>query len=104
MENKELLLTAINNYDLYLKSYKDVLSIMVSVAIDNVAIIDVKSICEITSLSKPVIYKCIARLEKDYFIKKLNPPGEKASAFKLNMDKLQNVLDVYQKKQYLLNK
>lgn len=98
----ELLIKAIDNYDLYIGSEKEILKTMLKIATDNIAIINANSLIQITGYSKPVIYKVIKKLERDKIIVNTNSKSEPKSRFKINQDKLDEIINAFNKKEKLL--
>jgi DNA-binding transcriptional regulator GbsR (MarR family) len=103
-DNKELLLEAINGYDHFSMSQKIILNIILSFEQNGVAHIAITSITELSGFSKTIIYKSINKLIGMKVISKFKKEGEKVNYFELNKEKLQDIFDVYLKKQQILQK
>jgi transposase len=101
MKDKELLLEAITNYDLYSSSYKKVLITLITVSIDNVAALSVKSIHKATHIAQNTIYIILRALENDGIITRRSKIGTR-NAYKINQTKLDEILEIYQRKQLIL--
>jgi predicted transcriptional regulator of viral defense system len=93
MENKELLLEAIDNYALLSNSYRKVLKVLVQIAIDDSVIISLKKLIELAGVSRISGYHALSFLEKEKFIEKLSVKGSKLGKFLIKPKKLQEVID-----------
>ena len=93
MENKELLLEAIDHYVLLSPTYRKVLKILVQIAIDDTAIIGIKELTKLAGTSRISTYNALSLLEKEKFIEKLSIKGSKIGSFIIKPKKLQEVIN-----------
>ena len=96
---KNMILAAINDYDLYTQRQKKVLSTLVSVAVDKVAHVSVASISKAIGLAPNSAYVVLRSLEDDGCIARERSKGQKSNAYKLNEIKLDQLVKIYYQKQ-----
>ena len=104
INNKELLLEAIDHNDQFSKSQKAVINIMLDFEKNGTTNISVNSITELTGFTKTIIYQNLKRLEKVGILKNFRKDREKIKSFQLHKSKLQEIIDTYLKKQHILQK
>lgn len=97
--NQELLIKAIDKYELYSLSQRRVLRILVMVAIDNIASVTNKYLMEKTKLSRYSIHLILKKLEQEKFIERIRLDGARHDSFKINYFKLNEVIQLYLKKE-----
>lgn len=90
---------AINDYDLYTQKQKNVLNTLVSVAVDKVAHLSVKSISDAIHLAQNSTYVVLRSLEDEGCITRERNKGQKSNAYKLNETKLDQLVKIYYQKQ-----
>ena len=96
MRKKTELLQAIDYYDVYSPQGRNVLKTIIAAAgEDYSAKLTIASICDISKVSRQGVYNCLRYIVKDDFLKIEKTSGRKISLFKLNSDKLEEVLDYY---------
>ena len=91
MKDRQILLDAINNYDLYNNTEKSVLKTLIDISINNVAIVSVKKLTVLSKVSIPMVYKALATLEKDMVVKRVIHGTSKKSSFTINENKLYEI-------------
>jgi predicted transcriptional regulator of viral defense system len=94
-EYKELLLEAINHYALLSLSYKKVLKILVQIAIDDTAIINIKDLTNLSGVSRISTYHALQALEREKFIEKVSVKGSKLGSFIIKPKKIQEIINHY---------
>jgi predicted transcriptional regulator len=102
IDNKELLLAAINDYDHFTKSQKAIVSIILNFEKEGMANISINSIIEMAGFSKTIVYKNLTKLEKNQIFKREKIANEKIGYIKLNNSKLDEILKVHLKKQQII--
>lgn len=100
---KNIVLTAINDYDLYTQRQKKILSTLVSVSVDGVAHISVPSISKVTGLAQNSTYVILRTLEEEGCIVRERNKGQKSNAYKLNETKLNQLVRIHHQKQATMN-
>ena len=95
MNDKELLLEAIDNYDLLTPKYRIILKALIELAIDNVAIISVVKLSEITNVSRPVIYKALEVIKENQYIEQYKKSKNSLTSFIIKPIKLQDIVKYY---------
>jgi CTP-dependent riboflavin kinase len=96
MKDKELLLEAIDNYDVYSPQARALLKTMVIAAReDNTIQISVKNLYELSKISKQGAYNALRSLGHYGMIEKIRIPGQRLSFFKLSAEKLSGILNYY---------
>lgn len=101
--DKTLLLKAIEDFEPYTKSQRDMLKILVGLSIENVANASCNYMMKNTGLSKPSIYLNLKKFEKEGFITRIRKTGSKQDSFQLNPGKLDYILQLYQNKNAMEN-
>lgn len=96
--DKESLIEAIKEFDKFNKSQKALLILLIEFAKSDIANISIDSMAKMLGLSKTIIYKGLAKLEKLKFITREKIPEEKVGYIKLNKKEFEQVLEFYAKK------
>lgn len=95
MKDKELLLKAIDNYDLLTQSGKIVLKSLIKLAIDDVVIINIKELSKLSKVSRPAVYSSLKILEDSGFIERQTSPGSRLSSFLLKPQRFNAITNYY---------
>lgn len=95
MNVDKILQNAIEAYDLYTPSTKKILKILVSISVNNVAIISVLKLSQKSKVSRPIIYAAIKDFEKDGLVEREIRPKSKVSVFKINATKMDEIVERY---------
>jgi CTP-dependent riboflavin kinase len=96
MKDKELMLEAIDHYEIYQPQGRAILKSLVAVADNNnTAIISVKDLSNISKVSRQGVYNTLIYLTKDNILQR-NSKTRRLSEFSLNTEKLEKILDYYQ--------
>jgi len=102
MNDKELLLEAIDNYDVYSPLQAKILKTFINISIDDVVIANPRKLSEMINTTRATIYSSLSKLEKDGTIKILKEKGERVYKYKLNRVKLSEILEIHKKKLAIL--
>lgn len=96
MKQKSELLKAIECYDVYSSQGRSVLKTIIAAAgEDYSAKLTIASICDISKVSRQGVYNCLRYIIKDKFLEVEKTSGRKISLFKLNPNKLEEVINYY---------
>ncbi|CAB4124149.1 MarR-type HTH domain containing protein [uncultured Caudovirales phage] len=95
MKDKELLLKAIDDYDLLTQSGKIVLKSLIKLAIDDVVIINIKELSKLSKVSRPAVYSSLKILEDSGFIERQTSPGSRLSSFLLKPQRFNTIINYY---------
>lgn len=95
MEDKNLIKKAIDKYDIYSPSQRDILKLFIDISIDNLIQASVKYISEKTHLKKSTIYFAINLFLKDGLLQR---DIGASKALLLSENKLNYIVDIYKKK------
>lgn len=98
LKNKPLLLAAIDQYELYTKGQKDILKILISLCIDDIVKVGTTYLSEKTGLSRASIYLNLKKFAQEKLIVKTRKAGERHDSYRLNEEKLEYILQLYQNK------
>ena len=101
LDNKQNLIHAIENYDIYSLNQRKILALLVNVSINHLASVSIDYIAKTVSVSKPNVYQNIKKLEKDETIVRIRQAGTKVDSYKLYKEKLDYILQVYKNKQMI---
>ena len=90
MENKNLILKAIDSYDVYNMASKTVLKTLIaSPSIDDSTIkISIKALAEMSHLSIQGVYNALRYIERDKVVERFKKSGERVVYFKIKKKKI----------------
>ena len=95
VDNKALLLKAIDNYELITHNERLVLKTLVQIAVDNIAVINIKKLSELTKVSRTLIYKAIDSFAQHGLVERGKSTRASLSTFKLKPVNLENITKHY---------
>ena len=98
MYNKQILIHAIESYDIYSPNQRKILILLVNTSVNELSSISIDYISKTTNVSKPNVYQNIKKLEKDEIITRIRQVGAKLDSYQLNKEKLDYIIQVYQNK------
>src|SRR5690606_26739218 len=98
MKNKELLMKAIDHYDVYVATQRLTLKVLVDLAIDGIVTVSPTALSKLIKIGRGVIYHNLRILEEDGFIKNTGKSRNRSSQYKLNEIKLGEIIEIYDKK------
>ncbi len=104
MKDKELLLKAIDHYDVYTPKQREILKILIGISVNDIAIITPRELTNLLGTTKATIYYSLTRLKDDEIIISQNGEKERFSMYRLNNTKLEDILTVYKKKMEFFKK
>ena len=104
IDNKDLLFAAINDYDHFTKSQRAIVNIILNFEKQGAANISINSITEMAGITKTMVYKNLTKLENAQILIREKKANEKIGYIQLKKDKLQEILEVYLKKQQIVQK
>lgn len=97
INNKELLLEAIDNYDVYKPQGRAILKTLIIAAREDFTVhLSIKNLYELSKVSKQGAYNTLKYLENDKIINKIKIAGNRISLFSINQEKLQEIINYYQ--------
>jgi len=95
MKDKELLIEAIDSYSLLPKAGRTILKMLINLEIDDIIIISIKELSELSSISRPAVYSSLKILEDNGLIERQVKPGSRLSSFILKPQKFSYILQHY---------
>ncbi len=97
MENKNLILKAIDSYDVYNMASKTVLKTLIaSPSIDDSTIkISIKALAEMSHLSIQGVYNALRYIERDKVVERFKKSGERVVFFKKKKNKISKICQYY---------
>jgi len=98
INNKELLLEAIDHYDVYSLTQRETLKALVNISIDSVVTVSPTALGKLTKIRRGIIYHNLKIFEKDKFIAKVTKTTKRATVFKLSGSKLDYLVKLYENK------
>lgn len=96
MKDKELLMKAIDSYDLYTPSERKVLITLLLIAVDDVSITSILKLSKLSKVSRPVVYKALAAFIKHEVVEKIKDERNVLNVFKLKRNKLEEIQRHYE--------
>lgn len=98
MKDKELLLEAIDSYNLYSKSLRITLRALIDLSIDDIISISPTELSKLIKIGRGIIYYNLRILLDDGIIKKVGTGRNRIGLYKLNEIKLEDIIEVHKKK------
>jgi len=102
MNDKELLLKAIDNYSLYTSAQRVLLRTFVSINVNNIIITDVKELSKMLGISKATIYSSLEIFLIGGVIERVKSPNKGIGMLKLISSQLEEIKNIFLKKHELL--
>jgi hypothetical protein len=102
MKDQELLLQAIDNYNLIPPTGQNVLKTLVRLAVDDMAVTNAKELNKLCKIARPTIYQAFKLLEEKGFIECHITKGSRSSSFVLKPHRLEKIIEHYTAKKNLL--
>ena len=105
MSGKEELLEAIEHYDVFTKKQRQVLKVLANIEIDSISTVSAVSLAKMADVSPGAVYKAVHLFKEEGYLKNIDNTARKIYRFKINMNKLEEVIEIYRsKKNYLIGK
>ncbi|NQV77821.1 MAG: hypothetical protein HQ490_05635 [Lutibacter sp.] len=97
MQDKNMILKAIDSYDVYNTASKSVLKTLVAITPmeNNVIKISIKALGEMSHLSRQGVYNALKYIERDNVVERFKKSGERVVYFKLNENKITEICEYY---------
>lgn len=103
MKDKELLMEAIDNYDLLTSNGRLLLKSLLKIAVDDIAIISIKELSKLIKISRPTIYSSLKVLENNKFIERQVTVGSRLSSFILKPQRFNVIINHYTARKNILH-
>lgn len=104
MNDNDLLMKAIDSYELYTSSEKAVLKTLIKLSSsDDMAIISVLNLSNISNVSRPIVYKALNILEEHKVIERVNRYKGRLSCFTVKQNKLNEIIKHYNLRENILH-
>ena len=106
MKDKELLIASIKDYDLLSNGQRAIMVTLLNFYNDDSqhSKVSVTSIAQINGISRTIAYQHLYKLQKLGLVELVKPAGGRLSEFRFSEDKLKEIINLYQKKQSLMQK
>ena len=92
------LFNAIDGYDFFTNSQKTTLQVLLNLSEDNIVNTTVNSLCELVHITRSMMYINLSSLEEEKFIIKRDSIKKRIISYELNIDKLDTIKSLYNKK------
>lgn len=99
MENKELILKAIDNYSPYKKTRRDIFKILVNQSIAGIVSVNPGEIAGLLKLTDQAILQNLKCIEKDLFIERLPQRVIRYYSYRIREEKIESLLRSYLQKE-----
>jgi len=99
LNNKKLLLTAIDSYSLYTEKQRNVLKYLVNLSIDGEVKFNTSEAAQDIQLSRAAIYLMLDKFKGEDLLRKKEGKRERINSYILNNDKLNYIIQFYYNKQ-----
>jgi len=97
MQDNDMILKAIDSYDVYNTASKAVLKTLVAMPPieNNIIKISINALAEISHLSRQGVYNALKYIERDKVVERFKKSGERVVYFKINENKLNEIYQYY---------
>jgi len=97
MKDNDMLLKAIDSYDVYNTASKSVLKTLVAMPPieNNIIKISINALAEISHLSRQGVYNALKYIERDKVVERFKKSGERVVYFKINENKINEICQYY---------
>jgi Fe2+ or Zn2+ uptake regulation protein len=97
MQDNDMILKAIDSYDVYNTASKSVLKTLVAMTPieNNIIKISINALAEISHLSRQGVYNALKYIERDKVIERFKKSGERVVYFKINENKINEICQYY---------
>jgi DNA-binding transcriptional regulator GbsR (MarR family) len=96
LENKEKLIEAVDNYDVYSTQGRAILKTLIAAAKEDYTVqLSVSSLSDLSKVSRQGIYNSMGYLEENNLVTRSKIKGKRLSTFILNKDELDKIVDYY---------
>ena len=94
-----MLLQAIDNYDVYNTSTRDVLKAIIASYSqeDGYTKISINHLSDLSKVSKQGVYNALKYIERDKVVERYKKSGDRATYFKVDQDKISKIYQYYNK-------
>jgi Fe2+ or Zn2+ uptake regulation protein len=96
--NIQSLINAIDDYEFYTPGQREVLKVMVTIAVDNIVEASINYLKDKANVTKPTVYSAIKTLEADNAISIITSKTSRHNLYKLNDEKLSHIIKLYNNK------
>jgi predicted transcriptional regulator len=104
ISDKDLVIKAIEDYDLYSKSDKKLLGAFIDLQVANSVMVRINSLSKLMGVTRAMIYNSIKKLMDDGIISRVNTKYSRVSNYSINYSRLEQLVELYNKKQEYLAK
>lgn len=105
LDDKELMLRAVEDYPVYTKRQRKMLGALVGLSTRGLVTTNVSSLVKVTGMANAAIYTLLGELEQDGAIARIGSPRAPVKAFALKYNRLHLMVESYLSKQeYLARK
>jgi hypothetical protein len=97
MQDNDMILKAIDSYDVYNTASKSVLKTLVAMPPieNNIIKISINALAEISHLSRQGVYNALKYIERDKVVERFKKSGERVVYFKINENKINEICQYY---------
>ena len=96
MNNKQEILEAINNYEIFTIKQRTVLKTLASIEIDEIATITIPTLSRVTGISSAAVYRAIKVFSNEGYIKVIDDNSRKVCKFRINSTKMNEIIKVHE--------
>lgn len=102
-KNMPMLIESIGEYSAYTKQQRELLKLLVMLAVDGVVTIGTPYLVERTGLSRPSVYLNLNKFCKEGLLIKKREPGARQDSYEIKEEKLEPILQTYYNKKLIKN-
>ena len=97
MQDNDMILKAIDSYDVYNTASKSVLKTLVAMPPieNNIIKLSINALAEISHLSRQGVYNALKYIERDKVVERFKKSGERVVYFKINENKINEICQYY---------
>lgn len=96
MNNKQDVLEAISNYEIFTIKQRSILKTLASIEIDEIATITIPTLSRVTGISSAAVYRAIKVFSDEGYIKIIDDNSRKVCKFKINSTKINDIVKVHE--------
>ncbi len=104
MDNKDLIIRAVDEYEAFTPSYRKILKLLIDISVDDITQLSVLQISKISNLSRQLVYEALGVMEQEKLIEIEKKNRGKISGVILKPNKLNEIVKHYNARLVVIKK